>query len=283
MSIENENIDMSFSSDWSEILHAAKQKQDLTVPENYFQEMEACLLLHVNKSVEEDLDVPEEYFAFNEETIILKVADTKNEEDFFQKQQEAIFSRIKLEELRNDSDLVVPDGYFEKSKNEVLGNIEPSGKVISMRSRVLWYSGIAAALLTAGVFFFMPGRKQSETAAFAELIGKTEIEIDDIEYFASEDEIYDLYFAYEELAYSDTLDRDTTGISSPADQMKADELNVIPAGVPLDPKTGLPLKKAPGGVKPSGISDVPSWDEITNEDLLDYLLEEGGDDILNDL
>lgn len=283
MSIENENIDMSFSSDWSEILHAAKQKQDLTVPENYFQEMEAGLLFHVNKSVQEDLDVPEEYFAFSEEIIIQKVADSNNEEVFFQKQQEAIFSRIRLEELRNDSDLVVPDGYFEKSKNEVLVSIEPSGKIISMRSRVLWYSGIAAALLTAGVFFFMPGRKQSETAAFAELIGKTEIEIDDVEYFASEDEIYDLYFAYEELAYADTLDHDTTVVNSAEDQLNDDELNVIPAGVPLDPKTGLPLKKTPGGVKPSGKSDVPSWDEITNEDLLDYLLEEGGDDILNEL
>lgn len=282
MSAQNEHNDLNFSPRWDDALRAARNQDDLLVPENYFADAESSMLMLSKKSPEEEFDVPEGYFAFSEEKIIADLDPSASDEAFFSKQQEQILKRMKLETIgRNDLD--VPAGYFEKGREAILQKTTPAVRVISMRSRFFWYAGAAAAIIAGVVFFILPDKNQAVNTSFAELAGKTELDIEDVEYFASEDELYDLFYVYEEIEVADTLVQDST-----AQKMTGPEtLDDLPApaggAVQLDPRTGLPMKKSNGNVKPTDAADVPSWNDISNEELLEYLLEEGDEDLINDL
>jgi hypothetical protein len=280
---DQENIDDGFSPEWESFLNAAQSRLDLNVPPDYFGQAAAALLLETSKQGLQDIDVPEGYFGFSEAALLDQVRDDNHQESFFTKQSDAIIAAIRLDEMRGRSDLAVLDGYFDETREGILNSIKGKGKVVAMRSKALWFSGAAAAVIAIAIFFFLPDKKQVEELSFASLLERSDLDVEDVAYFASEDEVYDLFFAFEESTVSDTLVADSIGVP----------VETIPSGqefqkdaqhkVQLDPRTGLPMKKTPGQVKPSANRDIPTWDEITNEDLLDYLLEEGDEDLMNDL
>jgi hypothetical protein len=282
VSASNEHRDLGFSPQWEDALNAARNQQDLSVPESYFTEAESSLILLTKKSSGEEFDVPEGYFEFGEERIMQVAAASPSDDEFFDKQQDQILKRIRLE-AADRNDLSVPEGYFEAGGDKILQRINPAAKVISMRSRFFWYAGAAAAMIAGVVFFILPGNKSTAEVSFAELAAKTELDLEDLEYFASEDELYDLYYMYEEMQTSDTLVQDSTGQNLKGLEAFETAPGVTSGEVQLDPRTGLPLKKTKGNVKPSDAAHVPSWEDISNEELLEYLLEEGDEDLMNDL
>lgn len=279
MNNEELHIDPDFSDDMKRLLETARG-QDFLVPEGFFQDQESEIVLRMLGEGEEFF-VPEGYFEASQDQIISSASmDDRPMAHFFNEQQEQIIRQVKIEMLRDGNDLKVPERYFEKKEAEIISKAIPhaKGKVINMRSRSLWFVAAAACAVFA-VFYFLPDKNQ-EQESFAELIQKTELEIDDLEYFASEEDYYELYIEIEESLDADTVINDTLTVK------EFQENEILPSTnepVKLDPRTGLPIKKNKNGVKPLGDEDIPTWDDITDQELLDYLLEEGDDDLLKDL
>ena len=279
MSNDELHNEAGFSDEIRKLLLSAKE-EDFLVPANFFEEQEKEMSLKALHGVE-DFKVPDGYFEESTELIIAAESiDDRPMSTFFDEQHEQIMRQLKIESLREENEFNVPEGYFEQQEEALVKKVIPHApaKVINMRSRSLWFVAAAACAVFA-VFYFLPDKNQ-EQESFAELIQKTDLEIDDLEYFASEEDYYELYIEIEESLDADTIINDTLTVK------EFQENEILPSTnepVKLDPRTGLPIKKNKNGVKPLGDEDIPTWDDITDQELLDYLLEEGDDDLLKDL
>lgn len=170
----------------------------------------------------------------------------------------------------------VPDTFFHDQKNallqKVMGDSSNSAKSLftpktSRKIYTAWIlTGVAASIILAALFLFSPGKEKMDTKSFASLLDETELVAEDLEYFAEEDDYYELYLLEIE---TDTLISDTLLIPS-------DSLLVEPARPAINPKpnTQKNSKAAPK-------KDI-SFDDLTDEEILEYLLEESDDDYWND-
>ena len=205
-----------------------------------------------SKNFKSEFDIPENYFEFMQSELELKTMDASD----------------------NTSELNVPEEFFIKQQAAILSHIKTvsdDSKVRPMYRRVLPYA-IAASVVGIAVFFFWPGVENSSGNAFAEVIQKTELDIDDMEYFAADEDYYDLYM--EEAGDEIYLDVNLASDSGSVDTR-------IDMGVVED--TDAPVNKNEDVIIPSGMNSAPAWNELTNEDILEYLFEEGDDEFLNDL
>lgn len=276
-------MDEVFSGEWKSFFDAAKRSNELEVPEDYFTQSASVLMLNASKNVLPDVEIPDGYFDFSEAEILSKIEVKGEDSGFFETRNARIISAIRLESMRGEHDLNVPDDYFNRAQENILGKLNSKGRIVPLRSKALWFSVAAAAAIAFVVFVIVPGNKRKQELSFATLLEQSDIDVDDVEYFASEDEVYDLFLAFEESSLQDTLVPDSAAL--PDLLPPSEKPNAKDAGnnVPLDPRTGLPVKISPGQVKPSANQTIPSWDDISNEDLLEYLLEESDEDVLNDL
>ena len=180
-----------------------------------------------------------------------------------------------------DESLRVPDAFFENQKESILGKLskvekkntdrKESRKVIRLNYLPWLSAGIAASLVLATVFFFSPGKKNAEQSSFASLLEETELLPEDLEYFAEEEDYYNLYLY---LAESDTIIKDSLIIYEKNAVITKDSLIVTP----LDPKKKEPTQQNTKTTAPKKIS----IDELTDDEILEYLLEEGDDEFWND-
>jgi len=216
-----------------------------------------------------EFSAPDDYFEDAANKIIASVTHHQEDEVFFDSQRDQIMSEIRLRELVvNNHEFDVPEGYFEaaaeKTKLKLFG-----AQVFQLRK---WLSYAAAAsVLLAAVFFFLPGKQNQQHESFAELIIMNPVDAEDIEYFSDEEDAFDLYIA---LMEEDTIIVDSLKTVADDQFIPAND-SIIPTQK-LDPKTGLPLNS---GQK----SKAVSWEELSDEELMEYLFEEGDEEILNDI
>lgn len=254
----------------SEELHRKLQSSGpdsgFDIPNGYFEMSKSEIFLKTHDvRKEEDLEVPEYYFEASQGRILSSL-DNQMTDEFFQDQQHNILSEIKIQGYKSDRDFVVPDRYFDQSGAAIINKVK-AGKVIALKA---WFAyGAAAVTLIAALFFFFPDKNANDQVSFAELMEKNPVDIDDLECFADEEDVFEFYITL--------LEEDTTVV----DSLKVvQEEIIIPndtliKSVKLDPKTGLPIdsKKTKTPV---------SWDQLSDEELLEYLFEEGDEEILND-
>jgi len=211
-----------------------------------------------------DLRVPEGYFD-QLEGRLLEVAQPEGTH-FFVRQEEMIMAQIRLEGARTDSDLVVPSDYFEHLSTSIEEKFFSStknkkGSVRSMRG--IWWTSISvAAAVVVGYFVLQPS--DPKESLFQAMMESTPITYDDMPYFATEEDYEELcLLAMDHLPEGEEwqIDRtDSTVVIAPVESTvsPADTLNKLE-------------------IKPSGLNDTPTWDELTDEEILQYLLETGDD------
>lgn len=252
------------------MLSACDHGNELVVPDQYFDQLQAEINLRVrNDRSETEFVAPDQYFEDAQNRILAAVEDDKEDDAFFAEQQSQIMSEIRLREWIGHADeFAVPEGYFEGSsaiiKEKVFG-----AKVFQLRK---WFSYAAAAsVLIASLFLFLPEKRVLPEESFAELITKNPVDEDDLEYFSDEEDVFELYIT---LMEDDTTVVDSLQLLSPDQQVLKND-SITPR-VKLDPKTGLPID-------PSKKSAPVRWDDLSDEELMQYLFEEGDEEILNEI
>lgn len=279
MNEKDEHIE-GFSEAALKLLGRGSQDFEFEVPENYFVEAEKVLLLKTASIGEDDLRIPDGYFDQSTQQILSAVSSGEEADtNFFDLQQERILAQARIAPLKATEDLSVPKDFFEDQQKAIfqrLGAEKQKGRVIKFMPRVLSY---AAAAAVVGIAFFVLWPKEiHQQESFASLMTQAEIDEDDLEYFATEDDYYELYFSETEVLAPDTLVNDSLSVTTPG-EMQANDADPVA----LDPRTGLPMKKDKPGVKPTYGKEVLSWDDISDEELLKYLMEEGDEELINDI
>jgi hypothetical protein len=175
--------------------------------------------------------------------------DFKVPEGYFDRSRERLMKSIQKEEFR------VPEGYFEASKAVILNKAKehgaPSksqGKIIRM---VLVVASAAAVLLLGVVLFKNEPQPVAASPSFAELIDQTEIDEALIFEEATSDEIL-MYFGHELIS----AQADTTMVKS----------------------KNTKKEKKQNDIKRKETTNTPSIKEVSEDDIIKYLLEEGGAD-----
>ncbi len=195
-----------------------------------------------------------------------KEGDLKIPQDYFDSMRSELMIKAKSVSV-NLGEFKTPDDYFvtqEKSIRAAIGNKKKGGNVKPLYRRLLPYA-VAASIIGAGIILVFTNKGANSDQTFASAIEGTELDIDDMEYFASSDDYYDLYI--DELNdVSDDQELSVDSVSDESDDTAFIQINNrIDSIKPLDDKTTL------------------TWDELSEEDLLQYLFENGDNELLNDL
>jgi hypothetical protein len=259
-------------------------KVEFLVPEQYFELLDAELRVKLTSGVasDEELIVPDAYFEQMGEQVLSIVAPMDNDvpDAFFEEQQSLILAQAKLKEITDSGEeWLVPNNYFEQQEKQILQETSiDKGKVVSMKPW-FWRVTSAAAIVGFAWLMFWP-KEQALKPTFAQVSSIVPIDEDDMEYFASEEDYYDLYLTEMEDWAQDTIVSDTISV----DQLPNENVNQPAPSEPmkLDPKTGLPLKKGSTAEGANSEKKI-SWDDISEDELMKYLMDEGEEDLLNDL
>ncbi|MFM9985411.1 MAG: hypothetical protein ACKVOK_09290 [Flavobacteriales bacterium] len=264
-------------------MNSSGQREEFVVPEHFFEQQFEEIVAQTRLSdftKVDEFETPSGYFVDAEMRILAGLeAENPEEQTFFNDQQKDILARIKLEELglNDNAEFGVPSGYFESSSNEIvaaIAEVQNTPRVIPFHrtGHARMWMGIAAAACIAFlvVMIWPQNTPVQNQPSFAELLEKTELDESDLEYFATDEE-YDQLLLSEIELLTDTLIADSVKVVDP--------LKPLPAADATQEKE----KKDKKDIKPKDKKKTPSFDDLTEDEILEFLLEEGGDDILDDL
>lgn len=268
MSEDHKHIDHELPPHLHEVLKGLGKKAELITPVYYFEDLSQRVQDRVNEEAIDSLSDITGLVGSN------GVNDLSVNEAFFDQQSALIMSQIRLSHHKNDDNqFKIPESFFENQETHIKKEIfskKNQTRSFRINLRVLSYAA-AAAIVVIGLFVLWPKNSVNENS-FATRLDETSLDFEDLEYFADEEEYYDLYF--HEMA-TDTISTDTLGVAR--DGAEVNEKNET---IKLDPKTGLPLQTD----QTTGSSETNiSWDEISQEDLLEYLMEEGDDELIDEM
>ncbi|HCY90203.1 MAG TPA: hypothetical protein DHV17_08090 [Chitinophagaceae bacterium] len=147
----------------SPTLAALPRNQVFRVPEGYFDQLPADILLTINPL--QNSNVPEGYFDQLPAAIMnrIKSSGLDNAD-----QLPSIFNSIPRREVFS-----VPEGYFDGLAEEVMNRLPKPAPVVRMASRISVFRYAVAAVLTGLVglsLFNLFNQKDSETAAYSPVI-----------------------------------------------------------------------------------------------------------------
>lgn len=253
--------------------------REFTVPDQFFAQQTESILLraHLNQN---EFETPENYFEEAQHRLLAAVDMGGQEEDeFFRSQQDEILDKIKLDEFgfSKASGFDVPEHYFQEAATEIISGVSTSSgetRVIPFyktgHARMWMAIAAAACIAFLAVMIWPQNPVQNTQSGFAELLERTELDEADLEYFAGDEE-YDELLMEEIDLLIDTTITDTLELKTP----------IQPATE--DPKKSEKEKKDKKEIKPNDKKKTPSFDDLTEDEILEFLLEEGGDDLLDDL
>jgi len=168
---------------------------------------------------------------------------------FFEGQQANILAK---------TELATPEGYFEKSAanilNQTIGNSSSNSNKKGRERWLPWISIAAAAGVVGAILVLFPKEQQ---VTFAELFHQSNLTDDEIIETVEEEDIMEV-FPEEIASMNDTI----------IDQIPTDSTAV-----------GLDSLKNP--IKPIHKKALPKWDEISTEEIIEYLMENGDEDLFN--
>lgn len=170
-------------------------------------------------------------------------------EGYFDRSRERLMKSIQSEEFN------VPEGYFDLSKKAILNKVADQAEAPASTGRIVrmvFLVASAAAVLVLGVILFKNDPQPAAPApSFAELIEQTDLDESLVFEVATTDDILE-YFGHELI-----LEAADTTMVRPQNTKK---------------------EKKQTDIKRNDIKVAPSIDEISEEDIIKYLMEEGGAD-----
>jgi hypothetical protein len=177
---------------------------------------------------------------------------------YFENSKKSIMNAIGAESTYNEFD--VPEGFFEKNKALILEQTKET-KVVSIFAwrKILIYAGSAAAI--AVITWQIMGRQQEVIEpSFADLLQQTDLNEETVLEDASIDELLNYYSSELEVIVTDTTQNKS---SQQVIETKADTLQK--------------KQNSKERIKPNTKKDHPTINELSEEEILKYLIEEGGD------
>ena len=177
-------------------------------------------------------------------------------EGYFENSSKSILTSITASESSNEFD--VPSGYFEKSSANILEQTK-GAKVVSIFPwrKLLLLAGSAAAIAVL-TWQFVGQEKEVVQPSFADLLEQTDLNEEIVLEDATLDELLHFYSSEINAIVIDTSQKsvDSKTLDSPPTQIQ---------------KNRNQEKK----IKPNTKNEHPTIDELSEEEILKYLIEEG--------
>jgi hypothetical protein len=177
-------------------------------------------------------------------------------EGYFENSSKSILTSISASESLNEFD--VPSGYFEKSSANILEQTK-GAKVVSIfpGRKLLLLAGSAAAIAVL-TWQFVGQEKEVVQPSFADLLEQTDLNEEIVLEDANLDELLQFYSSEINAIVIDTSQKsvDSKTLNSPPTQIQ---------------KNRNQEKK----IKPNTKNEHPTIDELSEEEILKYLIEEG--------
>jgi hypothetical protein len=216
--------------------------------------------------IEPEFALPDDYFATLTAQIIAKISPLSEEAPpTLDQQNKQLLALAHITSIDNGhlKQWKVPEGYFEKMHGQIEQHLDFQAhaptKIIRMKP--LWWTTLAASIAILIAFFVLyPDRNQ---LSFENLLAEYELKDEDIEWLTESDELALIYLDESGLQDFDTLIRDSLNLKP----QKLDSQSV--AGSVHQPLTTKVPKKV-------------SWDDITEDEIWEYLMDTGNAEELLD-
>lgn len=231
-------------------------------PSDYFSQMESEIVWQAN-SDQTEWAVPDNYFDHMLDEVVSKSEFDIDSDAFFQSQAAEISLKSRLVEAKEEWQ--VPDDYFADLEERITANAEvenakKAGLSVHLKT---WVAIAAAACVAFGIVMFQrPDAPVAVETSFADLLTNSPL---------TEEETLDWI-------EEDVMEE---WIIEQLDSLPPDTLEPQPMPPPkkmVDPKPtnkGGQQKKEGPGKKQTPKKEV-NFDELTEDEIIEYLLEEGG-------
>ncbi|MFN5619990.1 MAG: hypothetical protein ACK478_01685 [Flavobacteriales bacterium] len=205
----------------------------------------------------DSLQVPEGYFETQAALLESKLQESFETPESFFDQQAGVLEQLCMHEM----DAMRFGSATNTRIKDAKGLVESDASIAfeSKRGRVirLWLTAAAAAALLGVIISVVPSNEESRSASafegtsFAVALGQSQLEYDDLNELELDETLY------EELVVLDTLQPDTVSMKN--------------------------LPKSVEEFKPAAGQRIITWDDITEEDIQEYLKEEQSLNIIDEL
>ena len=166
-------------------------------------------------------------------------------------------------------DLHTPDGYFEQSAARIKSKIKrvhKPGRVL----RLVLGPAVAAAAVVAAVIWWKP---ENQNQDFEAMLASADLSEAHLEYFAEEEDYYTLWLMEDELEVAaDTVVTDTLTTDGTQDLQVVQHTDSLAITDTLTTKPHLNKEK----------KKTISFDDLSDEDIMNYFLEEGSDGLFDE-
>lgn len=213
----------------------------------------------------EEFFVPENYFDSLAERIESRINAPEADEAFFAQQEENIFFRIKTENLKDSREFITPENYFEDNEEQLLTAIKhkekKETKVFSLK---IIAASLSAACVTVAAFFFFQSSNTDNPVANSFEKALAEASLSKGEYLST--------LNSEELtvAYLDEITSvNNSNVGTPSGETNSDDLTTN--------EEEIFREILPEDIKPFEEDYALILEDITAEEILNYLMDEGYD------
>jgi len=205
-----------------------------------------------------EFHVPENYFVELSKSIEERTQVSEATDDFFLEQQEEIILRVSHSLVGRKDEFIVPNDYFENAEQQAIQSTKLKGRVISLKRIAV---GLAAAsCIAAAILYFIPASTNSESNTFKTMLAENPIEETEFLDLLSNEELNQLYLS--------EIDQNDFELNELAENLSIVEVENS-------------KEKNDGVIKPTDNITTLIPDDITEDDILQYLIEEDSDEIYN--
>lgn len=209
---------------------------------------------------DDEFQVPKDYFDSLSKSMEERIYADDADESFFIQQQEQILFKSKFSVNDTLNEFSVPADYFDKTADKIAESAreEKATLVFSIRQAAIGL--LAAASIAAVVVYFLPSSAKDEKSSFEIMLAETSIEETDFLNLLSNEELNQLYLM--------EIEQNDYNINEVAEVISMEQDIVIE-------------EKNEQQIKPFSNADALIFEDIADEDIIEYLMEEDSDELYN--
>lgn len=199
-------------------------------------------------------------------------------EQFFEEQKKRIMSHVGIDDVeQREIQFSTSETFFENQHEEIFSKIRTTatagqGRTIYLRRNKILYIA-AAACIAIFIVFILPKKEQGPAApTFEQLVAGNPVDIDDLPYITEESDYYESYLIEAGLTEEEHNTIDSLLMATRAENFNADEQAITPINTKSNTDT-----------KPSADEDTPNWQELSENEILEYLYHEESADWIEEL
>lgn len=209
---------------------------------------------------DDEFQVPKDYFDSLSKSMEERIYADDADESFFIQQQEQILFKSKFSVNDSLNEFSVPVDYFDKTADKIAESVgvEKEARVFSIRQAAIGL--LTAASIAAVVVYFLPSSAEDEKSSFEIMLAETSIEETDFLNLLSNEELNQLYLM--------EIEQNDYDINEVAEVISMEQDIVIE-------------EKNEQQIKPFSNADALIFEDIADEDIIEYLMEEDSDELYN--